>query len=308
MVDKQVIEFGTNEVGTLAESYRARIAASKGVAAPVGGVPMPKMPRLDQPPTGDAFSGVQRPRPTPASVGVGGLLLTEEELRSPGVRQGVGAAYAANQPPQSPVPEGPMQNPPRPEGGLRPETVAQLNDLAQAQDPVATLPASEKSLIDEFDLENFGIKTKSLLNNKARRNAIEARITDTINVEDLFIHYELRQMVPIIPGKFFPTYRSVPGTEDIWVKRQMGSETGSDAYMMSKYAMMNLCCGLFSINDMPLPSHLSQNGQVDEKAFDIKLARMLKLPASALEDLHVNFMWFLRRVEKLLIVDELKGF
>ncbi len=149
---------------------------------------------------------------------------------------------------------------------------------------------------------------RSLINNRKRREAIEKRITDILTIEDLISVRELRQTVPIIPGKFFPTFRSTSGHEDLWVKRAMGTETGSETYIADKYAMMNLVCGLFAINGSPLPDHLNKEGYVDEALFNKKYDTILKYPWNMLGDMSVNYVWFLHRVEKVLVVDDIKDF
>src|SRR5512138_2179 len=69
------------------------VAAAKAKKVPLGGVEMPKMPRLDQPPPNS--SGVQ-------SVRAAQRVLTPEEqqrlIEQGKYVPGVGAGYAANQP------------------------------------------------------------------------------------------------------------------------------------------------------------------------------------------------------------------
>ena len=121
-------------------------------------------------------------------------------------------------------------------------------------------------------------------------------------------HQELRQEVPIIPGKFCPTFRSVSGHEDLYVKRIINTDAGSDVYITDKFAMLNLCLGLHSINRRPLLSHLDKDGNVNPGMFENKLNQILKYPIMVLADLSVNYTWFGRRLERLLVVDNIKGF
>ncbi len=310
-MSKDTVNFGADP------EYLSRIESAKSGAPPVGGAPMPKMPRLDQPPAGDRFSGVQ----PPAAAKPRDQIIPPEQRealeRDGRLIPGVGSAYAANQPAmrnQSEKPGDPeVANPPRAEGGLRPETVRQLDDLGKvvegrvdeaAEDRVAR----EVSQEDAIDFGELGQKMRNLLNNKQRREAIEKRIIDVIDIEDLILHQELRQRVPIIPGRFVPTYRTTSGHEDMWVKRMMGGETGSETYIVDRYAMMNLCCGLFSINDKILPTHLDKDGRIEEKLFNAKYAALLRYPLQVLADLSVNYVWFSRRAEKALVVDDIKGF
>jgi hypothetical protein len=302
--EKDVVDF--TPLGN--KEYLERIARAKESGPPVGGAPMPKMPRLDQPPTGDRHTGVQG---SPGGRLSANKVLTPEQMaaleRDNRFIPGVGSAYAENQPklPDS----SPVVNPPRTERGLSPETVAGLEGLAASQVKKPTEETIAKEFTQETDdFGGLGQRTRSLLDNRKRREAIEKRITDTINIEDLITYQEFRQVVPIVPGKFTPTYRSVGGHEDLWVKRQMGSETGSDTYIMDKYAMMNLCCGLYALNGQPFLTHLDKDGLVSEDLFNKKLNALLKYPVNLLADLSVNYVWFLRRVEQALVIDDVKGF
>ena len=278
---------------------------------------MPPIPRFDQAPP-DRFQGVQ-------STQAASKLLTPEQQAELAKRgqfiPGVGAAYAANQPGlNAPQPAAPAQpptqetvvNPPRPEGsGLRPETVQQLEAVAQANAPAeeeAKKVAEDlEDLEDQFDTDEFGNKVRSLLNNKDRREAIEKRC-DPMAIDDLITRGEVRQVVPIVPGTFFPTFRSVGGAEDLFIKRLMSNERGSDQYLLDKYSVMNLTAGLHAINGKPLPTHLNGDGDPDQKAFEGKYRIISRMPLAMLADLSVNYMWFQRRLQRLFVVDNIRGF
>lgn len=316
--DKGIVDFSPDP------EYASRIASAKQ-KVPVGGVPMPKIPRLDQP-LPDPSIGVQSQRMRHAMLSPE----QQEELQKRGqFIPGVGSGYAANQPslrtqaPQPPSPPPPISNgnqeyvnPPRPAGaGLRQETVEQLQNLAQAQASSAQpAPDSDEELkkeIDDlesqFDTDEFGQKVRNLLNNKERRDKISSRC-EPMGIEDLITQGEVRQKVPIVPGKFIPEFRSVSGEEDLLVKRMLSSERGSDTYILNLYSLMDLTLGLYALNGRVLPSHLDKDGNPDEDLFKTKLRTVRKLPLAMLIDLSVNYVWFGKRLQKLFVVDEIKGF
>jgi hypothetical protein len=293
--------------------YATRIAAVKVPGPPLGGAPMPSIPRLDQQP-GDRHAGVQAAAQRAAMVTPEQRAKLESEGR---FVPGVGSGFAANQPglrAEEPAPT--IANPPRPEGGLRQETLDGLAAVAEANrtapPPEVTEEVLDKEVSkiedDEFDYGEFGRRVRSLLLNKERRLAIEKRIVDLLDIEQLLVHQELRQEVPIIPGKFSPTFRSISGHEDLWAKRMINTETGSETYIMDKFAMMNLCLGLHSLNRRPLLAHLDKDGLVDDKLFSSKFNQMLRYPLIVLADLSVNYTWFGKRLERLLVVDDIKSF
>lgn len=293
-----------------AGDYAKRIAAAKQGKTPIGGVEMPSMPRLDQPPPGapaDRHMGVQQAHTQQARMQ---KAMTPEQYQKAveegQVRDGVGGAYYANQPPpmEKTSQDGPV-NPPKPGGGLSQETVAGLEAVAEANQ--AEEDEESEELDDEEYFSELGEATKDIIQNKQRRKAIEEKIVDELNFEDLILHQELRQEVPILKG-FRPTYRTPTAQEDLFVKRLIGQESGSDRYVIDKYTIMNLCCGLFMLNKKPLPSHLDNNGRPDEKLFQAKLDFILKYPVVLIADLSANFVWFQERVQTLLAIDKVKDF
>jgi hypothetical protein len=295
--------------------YKRRIQAAKDAGhTPIGGVPMPKVPPLDSVPSKDRHGGVQR-RSSPGNP-VSPDVLNQAVAAGQAI-PGVGAAYPANQPRGSfsPQPQqAPTQtvitsqdgnpvNPPRQDRALRPETVEQVQAVVEAnKDETVGIPAE-----DEEYFTALGSQTKDIFRNKERRKAIEAKIEDELNFEDLLYQQELRQRVPI-RRNFVPQYRTPSGAEDLFVKRLLGKEEGSPTYIMDRFALMSLCCGLFAINGKPLPDHLDENKNPKEELFNKKIEVLLKYPLILLADISANFQWFEERVQKLLSLEQVKNF
>ncbi len=294
--------------------YQRRIEAAKSSShTPIGGVEMPVVPPLDSVPSKDRHSGVQK-RSSP------GKPVSPDDLnRAIAAGQaipGVGAAYPANQPRGFSVPQAPSGppmaitsqdgnpvNPPRQERSLRPETVEQVQAVAEANKKEDTALSKE----DESFFTALSNQTNDILRNKERKAHIEARIEDELNFEDLLYQQELRQKVPIRKD-FVPHYRTPSGSEDLFVKRLIGKEEGSPQYIMDKFSLMSLCCGLFAINNKPLPDHLDENKNPKEDLFEKKMAVLMKYPLILLADISANFLWFEERVQKLLSLEQIKNF
>lgn len=306
---KNVTDFSTES------DLAAAVAAAKAKKVPLGGAPMPQMPRLDQAPA-DRHQGVQ-------SVSAARRVLTPEEqakLQERGqFRDGVGAAYAANQPALPNLPTDEDGNPkeidprlaPRPAGaGLRPETVDALQAVAAANAKHSGEQESKEKIEEDdeiYDFNEFGDRVRSLLNNKKRQTAIESRCAP-MAFEDLLLNGFVMQRVPIIPKQFEPTFRSLTGDEDIAIKRLMGSVRGPDQYVLDLFSLYNLTAGLHAINGKLLPTHLDKNGDFDEKLFEEKFKVVSKMAIPILADLSTNFAWFTNRVQKLTVIDDIKGF
>lgn len=304
--------------------YMKKISAARSVSHPVGGAPMPKMPNFaEAQQQGDRFAGVQN-QPQRRAQGMATLLTPEQrtQLEAQGKAiPGVGSAYVANQPAaqnmQQQAAPGQYQNPPRPEGaGLSQQTADQLAAVAQANTPTPKQETSapEDKLKDEiddledmFDFDEFGNKVKNQLANKQRKEAIEARC-EPMDLMELLVNKECRQIVPIIPGKYYPTFRTMGGDEDLEVKRLVGNERGSTTFVLAKMTLMNLACGLYALNGKPLSSHLDKNGSFDKELFEDKLKGIMKYPMQVLADLAVNYTWFDRRVRDLISVESIKDF
>lgn len=181
------------------------------------------------------------------------------------------------------------------------ETAAKMEeDIKQITDEV-------EEIDNQFETDEYGRRVRSLTANKERREAIEKRC-EAMAVEDLILNGEVRQRVPIIPGKLEPTYRSVAGSEDLFIKRWMSGERGSEQYIMDRYSLLNLTAGLYSLNGKVMVSHLDKNNDPEKEAFEAKVKVLAKMPFLLLADLSVNYVWFSRRVQKLLVFENLKGF
>lgn len=198
--------------------------------------------------------------------------------------------------------DGKPVNPPRQERALRPETIEQVQAVAEANKDDGPLKKE-----DEEYFTAIGSQTKDILRNKERQAAIEAKIEDELNFEDLLYQQELRQRVPI-RRDFAPQYRTPSTMEDLFVKRLIGKEEGSPTYIMDKFAIMSLTCGLFAINGKPLPDHLDDNRNPKEDLFQKKMDAVLKYPLILVADMSANFQWFEERVQKLLSLDQIKDF
>lgn len=292
------------------------VAAAKAKKVPVGGIPMPSMPRLDQPPP-SSTAGVQSVRAAQR------VLTPEEQSRLVEKGQfvaGVGSAYAANQPMAGQLPtdtEGneqpidPRLQPRPPGSGLRAETVQQLQAVSAANssddEVLKKVNAEIDELDDVYEDNEFGQRVRSLLANKKRAELIEGRCQPLV-FEELLLQGSVQQRVPIIPGKFEPTFRSLTGEENEEILRMMNSFRGPDQYILDVISLLNLTAGLYALNGKPLIAHLDNNGDFHEEMFRSKYKVVRKMALPILADLSVNFRWFSRRVQKLTVVDGIKGF
>jgi hypothetical protein len=206
---------------------------------------------------------------------------------------------------------------PRPAGSplLSPGTAKQLQDMAAAQVKAQELTQAEekkeeekKADADLFDMFDFQGRNEAerVLNNKKRRQEIEGRCAP-MNLEDLILKDEVTQLVPVVPDKFEVTYRSMTPEENLYIKRYIAKndQGQSDQYVMEKFGILQLVCSVVAINGRAMPEFRKGSGEVDDKAFDAKLAMLLKKSGYVIADLGINYYWFDIRVRKLLNPDAL---
>jgi hypothetical protein len=205
---------------------------------------------------------------------------------------------------------------PRPPGSpvIRQETKAALAAMEEATKKELK-KAEEKSkdevkkeeaedLFDMLDMDSRS-EAERILNNKNRRKEIEKRCTP-MNIEDLIWKDEVRQLVPVVPGKFEVEFRSITSQENLFLKQFIAKEaTTTDMYLVEKLGICQVTCALVSINGKPLPDHRSPDGAVDETLFKEKFKKVAKMSSYVVGDLGINYMWFDIRVRKLINPDVL---
>lgn len=195
------------------------------------------------------------------------------------------------------------------EEGIKRHQAQQDAEQAPSKEKPPEEPQEEEEDLDDAWLGGFGDKVSTILDNKARRKQIEARIQD-MDVEDLIMHGEVRQLVPIIPGKLEVTFRSITAEEDLGVKKMMWNVEGTSRYVVDRFSLMNLCLALQSISTSESMKEMDEHfdketGRFSEELFEAKFQKMLKKPLQLLADLVVNYIWFDERVRRLLVAEEL---
>lgn len=165
--------------------------------------------------------------------------------------------------------------------------------------------------MDDFDFERLRREMLSdILKNPGQRESVEKRL-QPLDISELIMKNTVRQRVPILPGRFEPTFESMPGTVELQLKQMLVQESKSiavtEAYLLDKYAVMTTTAGTVAINGNPVPSMYDAHGELSEDLFWIKFTWMLKRNIHMLASLGVHYSWFEQRVRKLFVADEGKG-
>lgn len=162
--------------------------------------------------------------------------------------------------------------------------------------------------LDDLDFEQLRREMiKDILKNPKQREVVEERCPE-LDINDLIMNNVVRQRVPIIPGRFEPTFESMTGDVELVLKRLLVQESKSVAvtenYLLDKYAVMTTTAGVVAINGNPIPSMYDAQGEFQEDLFWEKFNWILKRPIHMLASLGIHYSWFEQRVRKLFKADE----
>lgn len=187
--------------------------------------------------------------------------------------------------------------------GIRPETFLEAEQYARdaaalaAQERVdlGPLPEGAGSTDEDSDPTHYR-GTPS--DNRRVRLAIEDRCGE-MDFADLILTGRVRQSVPVLPGKIELEFQSLTGAEDFWVESRAQQEANTEWGVRSWVVYARLTMSLVSMNGRKLPSHLGKDGTVDEKAFKLKMADIMKFGSKVLDIVVTNMGWFNTRVESI---------
>lgn len=192
------------------------------------------------------------------------------------------------------------------EAGMKHLATAMKNDSGQESAPAKAEktkpvePTTEDLLAALEQAAAPRSEAERIFNNKARRELIEGRCSE-INFEELLMKGFVQQKIPVIPGKFVATLRSITMEEELFAKKFMVEETGNEAYLTSKYSLCQLACALVAVNENAYVDHLNhQTGDVVEENFKRKLKQLQKMSVYIVADLAVNYAWFDLRCRRLI--------
>ena len=142
-----------------------------------------------------------------------------------------------------------------------------------------------------------------VLNNKKRRKEIEGRC-EPMKFDDLLIRGEVRQTVPILPGKFEVRFRSMLPEENLLLKEIISKDDNiNDSHTMEKFNLLQLACAIVSVNGdelTPVWPQYDKEGRPDEAILTQRFKKVQKMSGYIVQDLAINYFWFDIRVRKLI--------
>lgn len=163
-----------------------------------------------------------------------------------------------------------------------------------------------RQAIDQMDAFEFNewrqLTMREMLNSEDQRKVIEGRLKP-LSIDQVLSAGLIKQIVPIIPGKYELELQSFDGQMDLSLKRLVMSEAKStevtEQYLLDKYSFMSAALGLYRVNDKIFPDVTDENGDFNDALFYARFNKVMKLPIHMLASIGVNIMWFEMRVRKL---------
>ena len=163
--------------------------------------------------------------------------------------------------------------------------------------------------LDEYEFDTLRqAMMKDLLNSEEQKKLIEARVKP-MDVGDLITMSYVIQDVPVAPGRFDLSFKTMDGETDLAIKRLIMEESRSlevsDRYYLDKFALMSMTALLHSINGKAFKDHRNDKGDFDDDKFREKFRYVMRLPTHMLASIGVHAMWFEQRVRELFAMEKL---
>ena len=187
---------------------------------------------------------------------------------------------------------------------------AKLADPSPNPDPKPISEEEARGIIeqaredmDDFDFNAFhDFLMKDILNNREQKEIVEARLKPMDVAEAIEKGYAV-QTVPIVPGKWEPTFQSLSVDEDLAIKRLLTEEIkivgDANIYVRSKHSVMVTTAALRAINKRELPDHRDASGKFNKDLFWKKFEHVARFPFHMLCSASVHAMYFEIRVRTL---------
>jgi hypothetical protein len=138
------------------------------------------------------------------------------------------------------------------------------------------------------------------------RRVIEKRC-QPMDFNDLLLSGNVRQLVPIIPGKIEVEFQSLTGKEMDWTSTyasRVAVDRGETSLFANTFTTwLQLTLSIYSLNGSLYPTHMDK-GAIDVSVALDKYKRLMSQPDSTLSLILTNFGWFNARVQ-MLYTDQL---
>jgi len=190
---------------------------------------------------------------------------------------------------------------------LSPETKQGLETLARAakvEQPISSPPpqptSKEESVVDEQE------EVEDLTQEEKLKRAIEGRL-DAIDIGEYLMSGEVKQEIPIIPGKLVVTFKTVSDLEESFVDNKISIEPSSmsNRQFLRKMNELALVIHIYSVNGHKWPSLINGDGTINDESVESRLKHIRKLSSPIFNLMTQNLAWFTDRVNDCLTASAL---
>ncbi len=217
--------------------------------------------------------------------------------------------------------------------GLRPETIAGLEDMRRENDRIAaqTAPAPEPVTEAEAPLEpvddelpadatseDAALVTairqarEQMVVNERERKAVARRVTP-IDLAKGLVDGQFTQRVPVVPDKLVVTYRCLTSNEYDALRLYLIGKVRDDPRLgelsQSLLSFYQTVASVVKLNETSFAPHMTQSeggvgSTFNDKAFEVKVRRFADFPAVLNAQLNMHGVWFEQRVRDLFTTAE----
>lgn len=195
---------------------------------------------------------------------------------------------------------------------LSPETKKGLETLARAAAQEQKQSAPPEQVFSKEPSKQVPVEEEEetaaepLTAEEKLKLAIEARL-DEIDIGEYLMSGEIRQEVPIIPGKLTVTFKTVSDLEESFVDNKISIEptTISNRQFLRKMNELALVIHIFSVNGHKWPTLVNGDGTINEESVESRLRHIRKLSSPIFSMLTQNLAWFTDRVTDALTASAL---
>lgn len=177
--------------------------------------------------------------------------------------------------------------------------LAQLAKSAKAEQ-VSMQQTQQETPQDAVEEEEVLTTTEKL------QRAIEGRI-DAIDIGEYLMSGEVKQSVPIIPGKLEVVFRTVSDLEESHIDNLISKEPSdlTNRQFLRKMNEYALVIHIHSVNGNKWPTIQNGDGTVNDQSIEARLKHVRKLSSPVFNLLTQNLAWFTERVNEGLTASAL---
>ena len=189
------------------------------------------------------------------------------------------------------------------DGFLSADTKRGLENMARAakmEQKAAEQSQKVQEQSQEFHGQEVEEEEEELTQEEKLKRVIEGRLEE-IDIGQYLMSGEIRQEVPIIPGKLVVVFKTVTDLEESYVDTVMSGDSNlTSRQFLRKMNELALSIHIYSVNGNKWPTNINGDGNVNKESIDARLKQIRKLSSPIFNMISQNLSWFIDRVNNSL--------